>query len=194
MLNPKLVDMQSTGYGLVGRELRSLVADTFEVILPQAPLRGGGVAPVLSFGPLLNRWPSASRPCSAARSTARTPTIGPCGARTPAQPTGPRLLEPFPECSPVLPLDLLRPSPVGTPPPTRARAGRRPTTSTGSSSPKARSRPAAEAGRPSWTASQSSSRGSRRCERPWRALGGHQARRGARPAASSEGLVNVGDT
>ena len=31
MLNPKLVDMQSTGYGLVGRELRSLVADTFEV-------------------------------------------------------------------------------------------------------------------------------------------------------------------
>ena len=99
MLNPKLVDMQSTGYGLVGRELRSLVADTFEVILPQAPLRGGGVAPVLSFGPLLNRWPSASRRCSAARSTARTPTIGPCGARTPAQPTGPRLLEPFPECS-----------------------------------------------------------------------------------------------
>ena len=31
LVNPKLVDMQSTGYGLVGRELRNMVADTFTV-------------------------------------------------------------------------------------------------------------------------------------------------------------------
>jgi len=31
MINPKLVDMQSTGYGLVGRELRNMVANTFAI-------------------------------------------------------------------------------------------------------------------------------------------------------------------
>jgi len=31
LINPKLVDMQSTGYGLVGRELRTMVADQFAV-------------------------------------------------------------------------------------------------------------------------------------------------------------------
>ena len=31
LVNPKLVDMQSTGYGLVGRELRNMVADAFTV-------------------------------------------------------------------------------------------------------------------------------------------------------------------
>jgi len=31
LFNPKLVDMQSTGYGLVGRELRNMVADNFEL-------------------------------------------------------------------------------------------------------------------------------------------------------------------
>ena len=31
LVNPKLVDMQSTGYGLVGRELRTMVADQFAV-------------------------------------------------------------------------------------------------------------------------------------------------------------------
>ena len=31
LLNPKLVDMQSTGYGLVGRELRNMVEQTFTV-------------------------------------------------------------------------------------------------------------------------------------------------------------------
>eukprot|EP00966_Prymnesium_polylepis_P194169 4501245-Prymnesium_polylepis.1 len=29
LFNPKLVDMQSTGYGLVGRELRTMVETTF---------------------------------------------------------------------------------------------------------------------------------------------------------------------
>ncbi|EOD17694.1 hypothetical protein EMIHUDRAFT_209618 [Emiliania huxleyi CCMP1516] len=43
MLNPKLVDMQSTGYGLVGRELRSLVADTFEVAFCLKTLLGGAL-------------------------------------------------------------------------------------------------------------------------------------------------------
>ena len=31
LINPKLVDMQSTGYGLVGRELRDMVANNFNV-------------------------------------------------------------------------------------------------------------------------------------------------------------------
>jgi len=31
LINPKLVDMQSTGYGLVGRDLRNMVSDTFTV-------------------------------------------------------------------------------------------------------------------------------------------------------------------
>ena len=31
LVNPKLVDMQSTGYGLVGRELRTMVADQFTI-------------------------------------------------------------------------------------------------------------------------------------------------------------------
>ena len=31
LVNPKLVDMQSTGYGLVGRELRTMVAEQFAV-------------------------------------------------------------------------------------------------------------------------------------------------------------------
>lgn len=30
LFNPKLVDMQSTGYGLVGRELRTMVDSTFD--------------------------------------------------------------------------------------------------------------------------------------------------------------------
>lgn len=43
MINPKLVDMQSTGYGLVGRELRTLVADTFEVVFCLKTLLGGAL-------------------------------------------------------------------------------------------------------------------------------------------------------
>ena len=31
LLNPKLVDMQSTGYGLVGRDLRNMVTETFTI-------------------------------------------------------------------------------------------------------------------------------------------------------------------
>jgi len=31
LINPKLVDMQSTGYGLVGRELRTMVEETFSI-------------------------------------------------------------------------------------------------------------------------------------------------------------------
>jgi len=43
MFNPKLVDMQSTGYGLVGRELRNQIASTFETVLCLKTLFGGAL-------------------------------------------------------------------------------------------------------------------------------------------------------
>eukprot|EP00316_Scyphosphaera_apsteinii_P020440 CAMPEP_0119314026 /NCGR_PEP_ID=MMETSP1333-20130426/31340_1 /TAXON_ID=418940 /ORGANISM="Scyphosphaera apsteinii, Strain RCC1455" /LENGTH=367 /DNA_ID=CAMNT_0007319039 /DNA_START=196 /DNA_END=1299 /DNA_ORIENTATION=+ len=43
MINPKLVSMQSTGYGLVGRELRNLVSTQFEVALCLRTMPGGAL-------------------------------------------------------------------------------------------------------------------------------------------------------
>ncbi len=43
LFNPKLVDMQSTGYGLVGRELRSLVQTSFEPAYVLKTYMGGAL-------------------------------------------------------------------------------------------------------------------------------------------------------
>jgi len=43
LVNPKLVDMQSTGYGLVGRDLRNMVEETFTNVFSLTTLFGGAL-------------------------------------------------------------------------------------------------------------------------------------------------------
>jgi hypothetical protein len=50
LVNPKLVDMQSTGYGLVGRELRTMVAETFAVPFALQTLMAGALYRVYPGG------------------------------------------------------------------------------------------------------------------------------------------------